>query len=584
MKKLSLCLLLVSSLSCAATSPEVLHLDQGDDFSLDQQGLPKKFFLLTNSLRQGRMGIVNHGPAVTAKLTCDGKIDSDKLLLRTEKVTEVLFGQDVNNCVLMLSETSGVRLIKDEVAFPMLKDFNAYQESCHYEVKAGTMIEKTFLTNNYPMMTCAHAAEKITILSDSEDGLLTKMETLLGYKPGVEFILNQNPYAELDFSKAPKLDAIFVSTLLYRHDFTGTVLARLLKFHALRGTLVNIMGTGYMHEEKDKALLKELAKVSGNIRIQEYKYHDPRSGLAPVTGALTNYLRDMHVKMFVTLSSSNPANNVLIMGGRNVHDGFVFSEKPNFSKYPELDQVDQEAAYAYWNDLEIKVTAPELARSVYAHLLKFWNRSVVGQTTAPIQETADKAQVLSGDNVLGASTTMMRHIVSLPFNDDHALEKMYVEMIDSASKSVKLSSPYLRPTKNIMAAFERAIKRGIDVTLQTRIDLEGDTQAWLYEETNKSAINSLYQKVKLYEWTEKSILHTKLLIIDDNFAFFGSVNMSRRSFIQDVENGFLIHDEQFVGKLAAQFKNYNDRSKRINEQQKKKFWANLVMTLLQNQF
>jgi phosphatidylserine/phosphatidylglycerophosphate/cardiolipin synthase-like enzyme len=404
------------------------------------------------------------------------------------------------------------------------------------------------------------------------------MEALLGYRPSVDFIKNTNPYATLDFSKAPKLDAIFVSTLLYRHDFTGTVIGRLLKFHAKRGTLVNIIGTEYMHEDKDKALLKGLAQSSGNLRVQEFKYIEP-STLEKARIA-TNYLRDMHVKMFVTLSSKNPKDNVLITGGRNIHDGFVFNEKPDFSKYPELDQAP-EGAWAYWNDLEIKITSRELAETVYAHLLKLWNREVKGQKADDISVAKKK---IDATDILNSDKPMMRHFMSLPYNDDHALEKLYVEMIDKAEKSIKLSSPYIRPTKVIMSAFERAIKRKVDITIQTRINLAGDTAAWLYEETNKAAINSLFDRVHLYEWTEDSILHTKMILVDDEYAFFGSVNLSRRSFIQDVENGLVIHDKNFVEKLVNMFDGYNSRSRKIEEKQKRKFWATIVIGIAQNQF
>lgn len=574
--------LLLSLSAYASKSPEVLYLDAQDDLSVDKNGIPKRTFLISNSRQEGRLGIRNEHETLVAELQCDQEVVR-KIKLKKNKTTEVFIDQKADECLLKLSETKVVRLIKDEVAHPFLKELNHFKESCRYEEVNASPISQQFLTNNYPIMGCAHPATQIDILPKSEDGLLAKVEALLGYRPDDEFIYNQNPYAELDFSRAPQLDAIFVSTLLYRHDFSGAVLARLLKFHAKRGTLINIIGTGYMHSNEDKALLRELSKI-GNIRIQEYKYHDPRRGLGPVFSALTNYLRDMHVKMFITLSYKHPENNVMIMGGRNVHDGFVFATRPDLSQYPELNQLDPKAPYAFWNDLEIKVTSTELARSTYAHLLKLWNRKVVGQVTEDIQLAQDKAEVISSEEVLNSKNPMIRHLLTLPFNDDHALEKLFVEMIDKAQHTIKLSSPYLRPTKAIMAAFERAIERKVNIIIQTRIDLKGDTQAWLYEETNKAAINSLFEKVKIYEWTESSILHTKLLLIDDNFAFFGSVNLSRRSFIQDVENGFLIHDKDFAQKMHQIFDNYNERSRPIDKKQKRKFWATIFMSMIQNQF
>lgn len=548
--------------ACAWQASEILHLDKNQPDT----------FLISNSLHESKIEIKN-GLDADVEVKCDGNVKVHKKIFNKKRI-EVTIPVAVNNCIVKAGEKE-VKLIKDEVAYPMLKSLHRVVEDCNYSAAGNNNV---FLSNNYPMMSCAHPAGNIEILSDSELGLLGKMEALLGYRPSSDFIKNNNPYAELDFSKAPKLDAIFVSTLLYRHDFTGTVIGRLLKFHAERGTLVNIIGTGYMHEDKDKALLKELSQVGGNLRVQEFKYIEP-SLLGKIHFA-TNYLRDMHVKMFVTLSSTNPKDNVLITGGRNIHDGFVFSEKPDFSKYPELDQAP-EGAWAYWNDLEIKIESPELAQSVYAHLLKLWNREVKGQVTPDI---AIAKQKIDATDILNSEAPMMRHFMSLPYNDDRALEKLYIEMIDKAETSIKLSSPYLRPTKGIMAAFERAIARKVDITIQTRISLAGDTAAWLYEETNKSAINSLYDRVHLYEWTEGSILHTKMILVDEKFAFFGSVNLSRRSFIQDVENGLVIHDENFVGKLVDTFEGYNKRSRVIDQKQKRKFWASVIVGIAQNQF
>lgn len=565
--KTTLLLALLSTIiplsACAWQAPEVLHLDQNH---------PKRF-LVSNSLHEAKIEIVNHLDA-EVEITCDGKVRSHRKLFDRKKI-EVTLPVETETCVVRAGERE-VQLIKDEVAFPRLKVFHRLVEDCRYSAEGDTNV---FLSNNYPMMTCAHPAGEIEILSDSDLGLLAKMEALLGYRPSKDFITNNDPYAPLDFSRAPRLDAIFVSTLLYRHDFTGTVIGRLLKFHAERGTIVNIIGTGYMHEEKDKALLKELSQVrNGNVRVQEFKYIE--ASLLGKLRLFTNYLRDMHVKMFVTLSHEQPENNILITGGRNIHDGFVFSEKPDFSKFPELDQAP-EGAWAYWNDLEIKVQSKELAESVYAHLLKLWNREVRGQVT---QNASVATTKIDASGILTSSAPMMRHFLSLPYNDNHALETLYVEMIDKARSSIKLSSPYLRPTKAIMAAFERAIARKVDITIQTRINLAGDTQAWLYEETNKAAINSLFERVHLYEWTESSILHTKMILVDGKFAFFGSVNLSRRSFIQDVENGLVIHDETFVGRLTDTFEGYNQRSRKIEEKQKRKFWASVIVGITQNQF
>ena len=88
----------------------------------------------------------------------------------------------------------------------------------------------------------------------------------------------------------------------------------------------------------------------------------------------------------------------------------------------------------------------------------------------------------------------------------------------------------------------------------------------------------------MYEWKDNSILHSKFMIIDGKISFIGSVNLSRRSFIQDVENGFLISDEKVASEMTEIFNKYHENSALITEEQKRKWFPTLVIELLKNQF
>ncbi|MBN8540429.1 MAG: phosphatidylserine/phosphatidylglycerophosphate/cardiolipin synthase family protein [Deltaproteobacteria bacterium] len=485
---------------------------------------------------------------------------------------EVVIPKMNGTCQIRLGNKPVVQFINDEAYSPVYKRFGAYQEECKYSA------EGPMSSNRYRNMSCAQSFDEVSILSDSIESFLVKLEVLLGQKVPKSFIEAQNPYADLDFSKAPKLDAIFLSTLLYQNDFSGQVLARILKFHAQRGTMVNIIGTGYMHSDNATNLFRELTLLSKNIRIQEYKYYEDDFWKKFLL--VTNYFRNMHVKALVTLSSSNSRDNVVIVGGRNVHDGFLFQSKPDLARFPELDQAAPDATFAYWQDVEFLIRSKNVTDTVYAHLLKLWNRDLVKTTVEPIAFQTESTPLTDlatkGENVV-------RHFISLPFSDQHALEKLYVEMLDQAKSSVVISSPYLRPTKSLLKAILRAVGRGVRVDIQTRINLAGDTQAWLYEETNKAAINDLYTKVGVYEWQGNSILHSKIIVVDDKLSFVGSVNLSRRSFVQDVEGGLLIQSHRFNSQLRSLISSYRDQSTQITERQKRNFWASVVLNLIDDQ-
>lgn len=550
-----------------------------------------RFFLISNARSFSQIQIINDikDTPLNLILTCDQNISQGrgfwsadinsrsfqassqstyKIRLREKQNADFLLSKEVQHCTLSYQDASNpakksMMAIRSElVDFPWLNNFIGYKEEC--DVRSLKL----------PQLTCTHEGSSVETLETPETGFIAKVEMLLGQKPDRAFIDNQDPYAPLDFSKAPKLKAIFLASLVYRHDFYGTVMARLLKYHAQHGTVVHLMTTGYMMLDKDKNLLYDLAK-NGNFRLQEFKYHDPKQDLTLPLRYIDNRFRDMHIKLLITIADDE-AHNAIVAGGRNIHDGFLFRTKSNLTRFPELVQYGVDDDFVHWNDFEMKITSKEMAFTTAAQLLRFWNRDTMTQTLEDFFSP--------GTVAAKPGSHQFRHFISLPYSDKHALEDVYVSLIDNARSSIRISSPYLRPTDRIMAALKRAADRKLDIVIQTRVSLEGDTQAWLYEEVNKESINALYDKVKIFEWKQNSILHSKFILVDGEVAFVGSVNLSRRSFVQDVENGFLIKDREFVTKMNSIFNSYIAHSAQITEPQKRKALPSVLIKMLQNQF
>lgn len=505
---------------------------------------------------------------------------------KSPKTVRFVFDEKVRSCEVHFTTISadnkvflgGLKLIQEEVQFPFLKSLSKETQDCKYNLNSQRFNQnEVFFTNDFRNMTCAQEVAEIKTLESSFAGFRGKIEILLGKHVSDEFIRKADPEAELDFSKAPKLKAIFVASLVFRSDFYGSMMMRLLKYHAERGTLVYVIMTSYMQSNEDHSRLRTLASENGNFRLQEYKYLEEAT--VDVFGKVIRSLRDMHIKMFVTLANESK-NNVVITGGRNIHDGFLFDEKPNYLVSPLIASYAEEH-FVHWNDFEIQVTSPQVAQTMFAHLLTYWNRDTLTQEVNFVDQKVKLQSIPS----IAANGTLIRHVISIPFNDDNALEKLFVQMIDSAKHSIKLSSPYLRPTLAISKAIERAAARNIDIKIQTRINLAGDTQSWLYEQMNIESINKLFSIVSVYEWNQPSILHSKFLLIDGAFGFIGSVNVSRRSFIHDIESGFMIYSPSFIGYMEnTVFQSYNNKSNLITSNQPSRFLPSFILKLFEDEF
>ncbi len=597
---------------------EKLQLTSIQDFPISANGHARNFFLMSNkwspqyaielqSALAPELGPLDESKGsvfVDARIQCDSEITVfiDGLINTRKKGTDISFRlynsksqgaaqylvttPQIRSCILSFKNpkmpqlTGAIRLLNIDRAFPFLNDLNSYREECYLpKIGLDKEIQKMFLTAKYKNHSCPAPVDSVEPLETPEDGFNAKAEALLGQKVPADFLKNQNPFAPLDFRQAPKLDAIYVASLVYRNDFYGNVIARLLKYHADRGTLVQIEVSDILQSKKDQALLYKLARENGNIRLKEYRYNSPRG----VIDELNEFHRDYHIKILATLSRQNPANNIVVSGGRNIHDGFLFKTKPDYSRWPEITQYGKDESFVHWSDFEMRIQSTEFTRRIFSHLQTVWNQDARTQAFDSLNKDFEIADS-TDRNYFEGSQPLVRHLISIPFRDENALEKYYVDMIDHAQHEIKLSSPYLRPTDAITAALDRAITRGVDITIQTRIDLSGDTLDWLYTEMNKESINKFKDRVKLYEWTGNSILHSKFMLIDDELAFIGSVNISRRSFVHDIESGFLIYSRNYAQRMERIFDNYTALSHRVTERQKRKFFPSLIIKIFENEF
>lgn len=512
----------------------------------------------------------NNSPKVTIHL--DQKIGSCDLFFKNPEKPDALYGVKL---VSDLHEAGQIAEIKNRFEQCILPDAS--------ELKG---VEKFFLTPKYNSMTCADIVSDLKTLEDPIDGVRSKAETLLGQNLPDDFVINANPYAELDFSKAPKLNAILISYLVFRHDFYGTLIARLAKWHADRGTQVRIINSAVIANKKDRVLLSGLVESSNNIKLQEFRYDSEGGGL---WDHLSELHRTMHVKLLITLAD-NPSDNVVYIGGRNIHDGFVFVKTPDHSDFPELIQYGSakgsDEGFAPWRDYEMRIKSKSLATQIASHFMTLWQRDSQSLYVRSInQNTVTKRIADPKYFEREGSSSLIRHFMSVPYKDDDALEKLYIDVFDSAEKSIRLSTPYFRPTKKLGNAMERAVARGVEITLITRIDLSGDTAAIILSEVNKAGINRFLKKIKIYEYTEPGvILHSKVILVDGKLSIIGSVNLNKRSFVHDMESGVMVYNQAYNQKMNDILDVYHQQSREVTEKQKIALWKKVVIGLFDEEF
>jgi cardiolipin synthase len=124
-----------------------------------------------------------------------------------------------------------------------------------------------------------------------------------------------------------------------------------------------------------------------------------------------------------------------------------------------------------------------------------------------------------------------------------------LKKIQTAKKSVYLSTPYFVPSIRLVRALRSAAKRGVDV--QILVPMVSDVRLadlaahFFFEKLLKA-------NVKIYRYTE-TVLHAKTAVIDEVWASVGSANLDNSSLVFNYELNVGSMDSSFVSELGSQF-------------------------------
>ncbi len=518
--------------------------------------------------------VASSGQAFRMTLKCDGPMSvataggtdsylaGARILLSAAATIRPRLG--LNRCDGLAKFATGSRrisIVREEVADPVLAEFDSRYSICNSPVgSAMSALERAFHTSRWLSQTCPFKAGRPTLLIDEKAGFSAKVEALLGQPLPERFFDERDPELALDFSRAPRHWLIYVSYLDIKADFSGRVLDRLLRYHAARGTTIRIIASEVLEQDKDRALLEAIAADHPNVQVKQFAWIPPRG--APLDEALSRFHKVHHIKMLAVISQ-DPGHSVVITGGRNIHDGFLFKQPVDLSKYPQLQQYKTAGGitlnyFANWRDIDLAVHDDRTARTLAAHLSTVWHGDANSRVTRPYSIGARVGRA-AGDGVA-------RHFISVPYADGRALEAYYVSLIDAAERKIEIVNPYLNMTPAIGTAIERALDRGVTVTIVGRMDLSGDTGGSAVTALNKLFASRNLDRIAIYDFKVPNVLlHAKILMIDEHLVTLSSVNLNNRSFIHDSENGITFLDRRLYRKTKKIFEAYKSAARRISD-------------------
>lgn len=449
-----------------------------------------------------------------------------------------------------------LRLRREELLRPQVARVDAPHQGCSGQGQGDTALERVFLQGEGLSMSCAVPLGPTRLLPDGVDALNAKIEALTGGAVSREALLRGDPAMPLDWSNAPQLDLIYINYLNMNADFAGYMIARMVAWHAARGTIVRIMVSDVMLTDTDRSLFEGLAARYPTVQIQPYRL--PASAAEGFEGQLGRLHRVTHVKLFATIARQ-PGRSRVMIGGRNIHEGYFFEEPRDLSDFPFLHQYDPQqtrltGGFTAYEDFEIELRGDAATRAVAQHMAALWHRDFDTQSPRPPASVH-----------VGAARTegMVRHFLSVPFADGMAQVDYYARLMDAAHSSIRIAVPYLNMPPELDDALHRAQARGVHVDVVTTVRVRESTD-FMVSNLNRIFANDFGNWVNFVNYEPyPRLMHSKLIVIDDRLTIIASTNLNMRSFVHDMENGLVIMDRQTARQVSGLIQSYIDAGERV---------------------
>lgn len=448
-----------------------------------------------------------------------------------------------------------LELLREETARPEIARLDAPSEGCRAGPGAGRLA-RAMLGQGDLAMTCPVDVGRTRLLPDGLAALNARVEMLTGRAVDPAALEAGDPRLALDWSQAPSFDLIYVNYLNLNADFAGYLVARMLAFHAARGTIVRILVSDIMLTATDRRLFEGLAARYPTVQLQPY--HHPAEAAEGFEGELGRLHRVTHVKLFAALSSV-PGRSRAMIGGRNIHEGYFFPSPRDLSALPFLHQYNPAQSrltggFTAYEDFEIEFQSDDAVRAIVGHMGQLWHRDHDSQRPEPPTVMRQVGALAEGSMV---------HFISVPFADDQAQIAYFAGLFDAAQSSIRIAIPYLNLPDALEAALRRARERGVRVDIVTTVRVREATDFFV-SGLNRDFANEFGDWVNFYDYDPfPRLLHAKLFVIDQHLVVVTSTNLNRRSFVHDLENGVVLLDREVARGVDRVIQGYIDGARRM---------------------
>ncbi len=301
---------------------------------------------------------------------------------------------------------------------------------------------------------------------------------------------------------------IHLEYYIFDDDVLGNKIMNILCERAQSGVevrmIVDALGSNKLRQKSIKKM-----KKSG---VQYYEYHPV------IFTSLANRVNYRDHRKIVVVDG-----NIGFVGGINVADKYINTEESNY----------------YWRDTHCMIEG-EAVYSLQILFILTWyfvSKNLIQPNSNYFPEIIKK-----GD-------TLTSIISSDPDSDNANLMEGYFSMITTARKELLIITPYFIPNESVLTALKTSAKGGVKVILL----MPASSDSVFVHSASLTYMGELMKNDIDVYFYKKGMIHSKVMIIDEELSTIGTANMDYRSFDNNAEVNAVFFDQIIAKELKEQF-------------------------------
>lgn len=209
-------------------------------------------------------------------------------------------------------------------------------------------------------------------------------------------------------------------------------------------------------------------------------------------------------------------------GGMNIGDEYLGKSK----------------RFGYWRDTMVRLEGPVVA-GLQRIFIEDWHFAS--------GESADEE--IYFPSIPPAGEYAVQLVESGPDQEINSIREVYFAAILAAQRRLWIASPYFVPDNGLLDALRLARRRGVDVRLLCL--LRPDHLLSFYASRYYWA-DMLASGARVYQYA-RGMMHSKIVLVDDDWAMVGSANLDNRSLHLNFEANCVFYSSDLVADLARRF-------------------------------